>query len=354
MIPSELWAHVVSARWFAGKSRSPKPGAHEPLPWYPGSRVRSELLRIDYPDGDSEWYQLALEYTDEATSQTIAETSHGFVQDATATESGRTALLSTFTHPVAGERLQVHGAVAASGGLRSRRFAGEQSNTSVFFGDRYMLKLFRRLERGRNLDIELHEALSDTGLVARLYGWIAADPFDLALGTETRDGADLAGLFSGRARAIAAQVKALKPLLPEVLRHFEGCAGDHVVQRIHGDFHLGQTLKTSVGWRFVDFEGEPMKPLAERRSLDSAWRDVAGMLRSIDYAAVIGGSDSAWRDETRAAFLSAYCDGQGEEPGPLLGAYELDRAIYELHYEVRNRPELVDVPMRFLHETLDQ
>ncbi len=262
-----------------------------------------------------------------------------------------------------------------------------------------MLKLFRRLERGRNLDIELHEALSDTGLVARLCGWIAADPFDLAIctealpdavdgfelasgapdvsfrsdaadlgsalalmhgelrrrfGTETRDGAHLTGLFSERARAIAAQVAALKPLLPEVLRRFESCAGYHVVQRIHGDFHLGQTLKTSVGWRFVDFEGEPMKPLAERRSLDSAWRDVAGMLRSIEYAAVIGGSDGVWRDETRAAFLSAYCDGQGEEPGPLLAAYELDRAIYELHYEVRNRPELVDVPMRFLRETLDR
>ena len=118
---------------------------------------------------------------------------------------------------------------------------------------------------------------------------------------------------------------------------------------MHGDFHLGQTLHTPEGWKIIDFEGEPAKSMAERLAPDSAWRDVAGMLRSFDYAAAsVPGPDSAtWLAECRRAFLHGYAGGDlSEADSAIVRAYEADKAIYEVVYEVRNRPDWVGDPAR--------
>jgi maltokinase len=119
-------------------------------------------------------------------------------------------------------------------------------------------------------------------------------------------------------------------------------------QRVHGDFHLGQTLHTPSGWKIIDFEGEPAKTMAERRAPDSVWRDVAGMLRSFDYAAasVSGPHSAAWAAECRGAFLRGYASGDlTTTERNVLRAYEADKAIYEVVYEIRNRPDWVGIPL---------
>jgi len=146
------------------------------------------------------------------------------------------------------------------------------------------------------------------------------------------------------------------------------------VQRVHGDLHLGQTLRTSHGWRIVDFEGEPGRPFAERALPDSPWRDVAGMLRSFSYAPGVvemslvgrpveddeqelrGERAREWSAIARDHFLHAYAAAlhpdsanAGAELSPplqtLLDAYEADKAVYEAVYEKRNRPSWVAIPL---------
>jgi predicted trehalose synthase len=122
------------------------------------------------------------------------------------------------------------------------------------------------------------------------------------------------------------------------------------LQRIHGDLHLGQVLAVPHGgWRIVDFEGEPLRPMEERAIPDLPPRDVAGMLRSFDYAsAVAGGPDAAaWAAACQAAFLDAYAGAAGSvELDPLLlKALVLDKAVYESIYEARNRPDWLPVPL---------
>jgi len=127
------------------------------------------------------------------------------------------------------------------------------------------------------------------------------------------------------------------------------------LQRIHGDYHLGQVLDVpGRGWVMVDFEGEPMRPLAERTQPDLALRDVAGMLRSFDYVAGCweqdhpGRSAAPWASRARSAFLAGYTTGAGRDPGEdavLLDALELDKVLYEVVYEARNRPTWLNIPI---------
>ncbi len=137
--------------------------------------------------------------------------------------------------------------------------------------------------------------------------------------------------------------------------------------RTHGDYHLGQTMRTESGWVILDFEGEPAAPLSERRLKRSPLRDVAGMLRSFSYAASAAGRmrradvPEDWEDSARAAFLEGYfgaVDGGLMPPGrqatqQLLAVFELEKAVYELRYELNNRPDWVGIPVAGIQRLLE-
>ena len=149
----------------------------------------------------------------------------------------------------------------------------------------------------------------------------------------------------------------------------DGLAGATVKIRGHGDYHLGQVLKTPGGFVIIDFEGEPARPLAERRQKQSALRDVAGMLRSLDYAAhavafrhpeaeraAALSALTTWEAQARHAFLTGYGSAVTESSAPLVPAagqalraacapFELQKAAYELRYELDNRPDWVAIPL---------
>jgi maltokinase len=139
-------------------------------------------------------------------------------------------------------------------------------------------------------------------------------------------------------------------------------AGPVPVQRIHGDYHLGQVMRSKHGWVALDFEGEPALPLQQRRALAPALKDVAGMLRSFDYAArhqLIGHRDAgnaadvaaAWVRHCQAAFLAGYAARGASDPAghdTLLHALTLEKAVYEVVYEHRHRPTWLSIPLDFV------
>ncbi len=196
--------------------------------------------------------------------------------------------------------------------------------------------------------------------VATVHGDLAR-----ALGRVDADAGDLPRLAAGMHRrldAVLAAVPALTPHEAVVRAAFDAVAalpGPVPVQRVHGDLHLGQVLRTVTGWVLIDFEGEPATPLAERIAPISPLRDVAGMLRSFDYAAhhmLVGETDpgppysesaSAWAARNQRAFCDGYAE-VGDDPGQqpaLLRAFELDKAVYEVGYEHAHRPGWLTIPL---------
>ncbi|WP_207843614.1 maltokinase N-terminal cap-like domain-containing protein [Williamsia soli] len=216
-------------------------------------------------------------------------------------------------------------------------------------------------------DLHAAELGSDfAGDAERLGAAVAHVHADLArsLGTEVRAPGENA-IDDMRSRLdVAAET------IPELAEHRAAIAavydeaaqsGSDTVQRIHGDLHLGQVLRTPSTWLLIDFEGEPIKPVAERRKPDSPLRDVAGMLRSFDYAGqhLLGqGAPNVtaqrafraveWVDRNASAFCEGYASVTGADPrdrSALLRAYELDKAVYEAGYEAKHRPSWLPLPL---------
>jgi trehalose synthase-fused probable maltokinase len=136
--------------------------------------------------------------------------------------------------------------------------------------------------------------------------------------------------------------------------------------RIHGDYHLGQTLKTAGGFTLIDFEGEPSKPLDERRRKHCALKDVAGLLRSLDYAEATVAAGRSVPAETghvlRTAFLdgyyadsrlAAFLPGAREAGANLLSLFELEKTLYEVEYELNNRPDWLHIPLGAVRRYLE-
>ena len=212
------------------------------------------------------------------------------------------------------------------------------------------------------------EAIADAtqigGITAELHAALASRPdapgFPARLATieelaawRASAEAQLRGAVESLTGDARARLEAVAPAIAERFAAIQE-ADTARVSRIHGDYHLGQLLRTERGFAVIDFEGEPARPLAERRQPASPLRDVAGMLRSLDYAArtaqrneAIGFEPDAWLTDARAAFLEAY---GGPPPGGerLLDAFELEKACYEVRYEANNRPEWTWLPLAAL------
>ncbi len=320
-------------------------------------------------------------------------------------------------------------------GLPGDILSGEQSNTSLIYGQEAILKLFRRLEPGLNPDVEIHDALrrTENKHIAPLLGHIEIDDPDPAnppatvamlqtfvpnasdgwrlatasvrdlyaegdlhadevggdfaaeserLGAATASvHADMAKVlptepadehwYVAAAEQMSQRLDAAMEVVPQLAEHADALRAIYaavadnrepvVRQRVHGDLHLGQVLRTATGWIVLDFEGEPARPLASRRELDSPLRDVAGMLRSFDYAArhmLVEQPDEPqrayraqeWAERNRAAFCEGYAaaGGQADPSSALLRAFEADKAVYECVYEARNRPHWLMIPLHSL------
>lgn len=397
--------YLRQARWYAGKD-SGRLSRIEPLDWYtpPGKlpAVRSELARVQR-EGGEDTYHLLVGYlapgsaepdalVDRTSLDGLGEVD---VVDAAASVTAMEALLDALASDRSLSRSKDRSPV--------RLLGAEQSNSAVVAGDS-LVKIYRRLSPGTNPEPELLAAL-EGGPVPALHGVIRDRDYDLLVALEylpeAEDGWEFATAACAAGRPIDDELHALGRALhdvharlaeafgtrtspgaalrerllgdldetvaavPELRPHRAGLAsvlsrlpeGDLPTQRVHGDFHLGQTLLTADGWRIIDFEGEPGAPIEQRRAFDSRWRDVAGLLRSLDYARSAhddpaGAEASGWYRNGREAFLTGY--GDDLQAFGLLAAHEVARMVYEVGYEVRNRPDWVGIPLSAVENVANQ
>lgn len=469
--PTVFADYLIRTRWFGGKGRPFTVTGVRTIGRVPGGAeggpvVRIHLVEVTYGDevGGDDLYQVPVAYysepeyrLDHAFLGWWEDDELGWVHayDALHDKEAMALWLRAFDKAAAADGTQVTSLVDPDSALAFHRlpghdldmtshsslFSGEQSNSSVAYGEDAVMKVFRKVTPGVNPDVQIHEVLTNVGAdnVAPLYGWLdavvpdvsgrrddehagemiqlamlqkflrtATDGWDLAQASVRtlfaepevhagESGGDFAGEASRLGEALAhihdalgehfptyslgpeaavdlsqtmrrrldeavQVVPALAPYAPSLHELFAsvGELGSLEVQTIHGDLHLGQTLRTSVGWKIVDFEGEPAKPLAERLLPDSRWRDVAGMLRSFDYAPrsyihhlqstedgeQLDTRAAEWANRCRNYFVVSYA-GSDLDPQQrtLLEAYVADKAVYECVYEALNRPAWLDIPL---------
>jgi maltose alpha-D-glucosyltransferase/alpha-amylase len=504
-----LTSYLPHQRWFGAKSRTIKSIAVLDSASLTGLNAILVLLQLTYDDDTSDVYQLALTLTSGEAAETVRTSDPGSIvatvttsdgpailNDAIGREDVRQAILSlietnaevaTRNGVLGGRSSTAFAEARGTGSLAARTGSAEQSNTSVLYDTKLILKLFRRLQPGENPDTEIGRFLTETahfpriapflgditlhpkegepttlamlqGLVenegdgwqwtldelSRYYESVAtlAAPTDLgtpasfvstgdereaagehaalsldaaallgrrtaemhlALATPTQNPAFTAECFTtadlvADADRIDAQLSLTLAALKRGMSQLSETVADSAalilsrrVQlfsraraiasatpseageriRIHGDYHLGQVLRSRNDYVILDFEGEPARSLAQRRAKQSPLKDVAGMLRSFSYAAYAALNAFAqrrpddarnlepwatlWQNTVGSAFLRAYRITIEEAnptliPGPaaaelLLTAYLLEKSLYELLYELNNRPTWVYIPL---------
>ena len=440
VFPSELIAalpdYLPQQRWFGG-SEPPDP-----------AEVRvSATSRLWAGEGDRELWQMLVDVSDSRYQLLLGVRPAGDVADFLSGQErsvlGMADDVFVYDALLDSDLAKVFLEIASGGAetaVRSRPMGAEQSNTSIVYDDRLVLKLFRKLQPGPSADVEITTALARAGfthvpaplvvwrdghqdfafgqqfLAGGAEGWALAltslrDLYNVANradssgegGTPAEAGGDFAAEAHrlgrvtaemhvalhdvyGPAPAVetAAGWSALIASLPDRLKR----ASEHVDRdlleagepllsrlnqiqdpgpaiRVHGDYHLGQVIRTDLGWYVIDFEGEPARAEEDRMDRASPFKDVTGMLRSFHYASrhalveqdvaawpEIVPVARAWESHNRQAFLDGYQSYEGvagllpEAPvsAAVMAAYELDKALYELDYEFAHRPEWVGIP----------
>lgn len=513
LLSAGLPEFLAKQRWFGGKARQIlSTDIADAIPMRcDGFEALLLVVHVNYAGGNEEMYAvpvLCVEQPSSAPQDDSAvlripddQTGTAFqVKDACKTDEFLVMLLDTIRYAAAfeGQRGKLRGLPSTefarlySGSevvLKPRRLAGEQSNTSVIYGDRLILKFFRRFEEGINPDLEIGEFLTEKAhfphvpqlagyldyrtadgkqmtqgilqafvpnqgdawrytlkSLARFYedlakhGGATRNPIEarddletnaeipeftrasvepylsqvallskrtaelhLALASETNDPAFAAEPFDMPFQQVLREsllelthttlnlLREQLPQLPVEWRNRSEQIGNreeeiserfrfllsapiHAMRtRTHGDYHLGQVLYTGSDFVIIDFEGEPARPLSERRVKRSPLQDVAGMMRSFHYAAfapLLGASGDksvsaavlkrltpwaeAWNAWVTNRFLTEYFKASGsavylpssrEERRNLLELHLLEKAIYELRYELNNRPTWVGIPL---------
>lgn len=521
-----LPAYLLSRRWFGAKARQIR-AVHiwDAIPVGSGTQTSVVVLaRVEYAEGAGDRYVLPLTVASgDRAVEVLRDLPHAVVSRLEIGDSGEMGVLYDavqephFCMALLGsiaeqERLagwegelvasttHAFGQLRGSGTLEPRIVRAEQSNSSIIFGDRLILKLFRRIEAGTNPDLEIgrflteqsgfanippvaggieyHSSSAEPMSLAILQGFVSnrgdawqytlsaldnyythvrqakrALPEEISLSTNAllelamvelpalayemlgsyAESARLLGQRTGEMHlALAADTDdasfapepfteayqrtiydSLSAMTQRVFRTLHNTFAqlpadiwadaqtlierqDQIMERVrpvldqpisavrtrfHGDYHLGQVLYTGSDFYIIDFEGEPARPLSERRLKRSPLQDVAGMLRSFHYAAYaallgqgagaavgqnemisLGPWARAWHRWVSTAFLKAYLTTVGRGPflpesraelRTLLDAYLLDKAVYELGYELNNRPDWVRIPMQGILQLLD-
>ena len=442
-----LPAYLRGQRWFGGRSRRIKDVTI--VDAVPILDAELKIVDVQYQTGDPDTYAVPL-----------GPNGDGRIVDAMGEPAFNHLLLEAI-----GRRRRFHGRVGdvialpttqlprlrgVDDDLAPRLGTAEQTNNSVIFGERLILKLFRRVESGEHPDLEMSRFLTDVGFpniapvagtvlyrrdrkhtsaLAMLQAYVPnqGDAWTHALTELSADGsateryrpyAELIGRRTAEmhlalasrpddpdfapepthmhdARSVYQSIRSLStqvlPVLRERIARLPAAAHDDAAAvlsgwdrlherrlraligrsirarriRCHGDYHLGQLLFTGGDFIVIDFEGEPARPLRERRLKRWALKDVAGMLRSFAYAGQASNVPHGpeWAAATGDAFMDAYLETAAgapflpathEERDVLLGAMLIEKALYELRYELDHRPDWVTIPLRGLRELAER